>query len=152
MRQYADILAFDRNGQLALIAEVKNKRGTSGEWAAKMRRNMYAHGLLPDTPFFLLALPDRFYLWKNGGEDAEILEPTQQVDPRPFLQPYYEQTGVGADGLTGKGFELIVSSWLNQVLRARSPQDLPDGGRDWLIGSGLFDRLAGGHLELEAAA
>ena len=27
MRQYADILAFDKYGQLSLIVEVKNKRG-----------------------------------------------------------------------------------------------------------------------------
>ena len=152
MRQYADILAFDKNGQLALIAEVKNKRGTSDDWAAKMRRNMYAHGLLPNAPFFLLALPDKFYLWKNVGRTLELLEPTQKVDPRPFLQPYYEKSGISANDITGEGFELVVTSWLNQVLRAESPQELSNGNQDWLINSGLFDKLADGHLELEAAA
>lgn len=152
MRQYADILAFDKNGQLALIAEVKSKRGTSDEWAAKMRRNMYAHGLLPNAPFFLLALPDKFYLWKNADRTSEVLEPTQKVDPRPFLQPYYEKSGISADDLTGKSFEHIVTSWLNQVLRAKNPQDLSNGNQEWVIKSGLFDKLAGGRLELEAAA
>jgi hypothetical protein len=152
MKQYADILVFDRNGQLALIAEVKNKRGTSSEWAAKMRRNMYAHGLMPNVPFFLLALPDSFYLWHNTGRTLEVLEPTQKVDPQPFLRPFYEKTGIPADTLTEQSFEHIVTSWLNQVLTATIPQDLPQETQDWIISSGLFDRLAGGRMELEKAA
>ena len=152
MKQYADILAFDRDGQLALIAEVKNKRGTSMEWAAKMRRNMYAHGLLPNAPFFLLALPDAFYLWKNTGRDVALIEPLQRLDPNPFLQPYYETSGVSPSALTGRSFELIVTSWLNQVLRAKDPQDLSTSNQDWLVSSGLFHKLAGGHLELDVAA
>lgn len=151
MTQYADILAFDRYGQLALIAEIKNKRGTSSEWAAKMRRNMFAHGLLPNAPFFLLALPDNFYLWKNTGINLNVVEPTQKVDPHPFLQPYYESFGISPDNLTGRSFEFIVTSWLNQVLRAKSPKDFFGGNQDWLVSSGLFDKLAGGRLEVEAA-
>jgi hypothetical protein len=152
MKQYADILVFDRNGQLALIADVKSKLGTSSDWAAKMRRNMYAHGLLPQAPFFLLALPDRFYLWKNADKTLEILEPTYQVDPTPFLQPYFEKTGLSPDNITGRSFELIIASWLNQVLRVQSPQDLQDRNQEWLVSSGLFERLTGGHIELETAA
>jgi hypothetical protein len=150
MRQYADILAFDRFGQTALIAEVKNKRSTSIEWAVKMRRNMYAHGLLPDAPFFLLALPDIFYLWENTSKNLEIVEPTQEVNPFPFLQPYYESFGISPEEITTGSFEFIVKAWLNQVLEAKSPQDLFDGNQDWLISSGLFDKLAGGRLEVEA--
>jgi hypothetical protein len=152
MKQYADILVFDKNGQTALIAEVKNKRGTTSGWAAKMRRNMYAHNLLPDAPFFLLALPDRFYLWNNARITNDASEPTHQIDPMPFLQPYFERSGVAPNSITGKSFELIIASWLNQVLRAGSQQDLQDGNQDWLVSSGLFDRLTGGHLALETAA
>ena len=152
MKQYADILAFGRDGQLALIAEVKNKRGTSSDWAAKMRRNMFAHGLMPNAPFFLLALPDVFYLWNNKSSALELVEPTQTVDPRLFLQPYYETSGISSDNLTEISFGFIVTSWLNQVLGSRNPQNLLSGNQDWLVSSGLFDKLAGGHLELEAAA
>jgi hypothetical protein len=152
MKQYPDIVAFDKNGQLALTAEVKNKRGTSKEWASRMRRNMFAHGLSPSAPFCLLALPDKFYLWKNTDRPSNILEPIQEVDPRSFLQPYYEKLGVSPDKLNGKTFEFIVAAWLNQALSARSPQDLSNGDKDWLISSGLFDKLAGGRLELDEAA
>ena len=151
MRQYADILAFDRYGQLALIAEVKNKRGASSEWAARMRRNMFAHGLLPSAPFFLLALPDNFYLWKDTDRNLDVIEPTQKIDPRPFLQPYYQNSGISFENLTGRSFEFIVTSWLNQVLRVKSPKVFFGEGQDWLVSSGLFDKLAGGYLETEVA-
>lgn len=151
MRQYADILAFDRYGQLALIAEVKNKRVASSEWAAKMRRNMFAHGFLPNAPYFLLALPDRFYLWKNTGISLDVTEPTLEVDPRPFLEPYYENSGILPDNLTERSFEFIVTSWLNKVLRVRNSQDLLGKNQDWLVSSGLFDKLVGGNLEIELA-
>jgi hypothetical protein len=152
MRQYADIVVYDKNGQLALIAEVKNKQGTSKEWAAKMRRNMYAHGFMPNAPFFLLALPDHFYLWKNPTGTGEEIEPTQQIDPAPFLQPYFEKAGVSPGTVTGKSFELIVGSWLNQILRANRPEDIQNHGQDWLLHSGLFEALAGGYLKFETAA
>jgi hypothetical protein len=152
MRQYADILAFDKDGQLALVAEVKSKLGTSSDWAAKMRRNMFAHGSVPNAPFFLLALPDSFYLWENTGRTSEIVEPTQKVNPQPFLQPLFGLTAASYQDLTEKSFELVVTSWLNQVLRAQSPQDLLEENQDWLVSSGLFEKLTGGHLSLEAVA
>ena len=151
MRQYADILAFDRYGQLELIAEVKNKRGASSEWAARMRRNMFAHGLLPNAPFFLPALPDNFYLWKNTGINLDVTEPTLKVDPSPFLEPYYESSGISPNDLTERSFEFIVTSWLNKVLRVKSQQDLFSKNQDWLVSSGLFDKLSGGRLEMEVA-
>ena len=45
MKFKADMVVYDRAGQLALVVEAKNKLGTSSDWAAKMRRNMLAHGL-----------------------------------------------------------------------------------------------------------
>jgi hypothetical protein len=152
MKQYADIFAFDRNGQLVLIAEAKSKRGTSSDWAAKMRRNMLAHDLMPNAPYFLLALPDAFYLWDGSGRSAQFSEPTRRIDPHKFLKPLYEKTGISPTNLTERTFEFIVTSWLNQVLRADSSRDLRNGEQDWLVESGLFDRLLGGHLELETAA
>jgi hypothetical protein len=152
MKQYSDIVAFDRSGELALLVEVKNKRGTTPEWAAKMRRNMYAHGLLPKAPFFLLALPDRFYFWRNASPTEELAEPTLQVDSSPFLQPYFEKAGVSSEDVTGKSFELIVTAWLSHVLGADGPEDLRDRNQEWVLTSGLFNSLAGGRLELEAAA
>jgi len=129
-------MAFDKDGQLALIAEVKNKRGTSSNWAAKMRRNMLAHGLMPNAPYFLLALPDAFYLWDSSGRSLQFAEPVQKVDPHSFLRTYYQKTGISPTDPTEESFEFIVTSWLNQVLRAKSPQELSNGNQDWLVTSG----------------
>jgi len=152
MEQFADILAFDRNGQLALIVEVKNKRETSISWAENMRRNLFAHGILPRAPYFLLALPDRFYLWHDEPNEPTLTEPTRQIDPSSFLEYYYRTSGISAESLTGRSFEYIVTSWLHRVLQTKDPLELEANGRDWLVETGLFERLTGGHLEMEAAA
>ncbi len=44
MTSPADLTLYNRDGQLIAVAEVKNKQGTSREWAAKLRRNILAHG------------------------------------------------------------------------------------------------------------
>ncbi|MCP4701847.1 MAG: hypothetical protein GY862_34050, partial [Gammaproteobacteria bacterium] len=83
----ADIVVYDRNRQIALIAEVKKKPGVTSEWAVKWRRNILAHGELPDVTFFMVALPDRFYLWKNAGNQPELVEPSFEIDAEPILRP-----------------------------------------------------------------
>jgi len=50
----ADLSIYDRNGQLTGVVEIKNKLRTSREWAAKLRRNILAHGGFRNIDFFLL--------------------------------------------------------------------------------------------------
>ena len=147
MKQMADIIAYDTNGKLTLVVEIKSKLGTSSQWAAKMRRNILAHGLLPSTPFFLLGLPDHFYLWKDNGIIPEVIMPTYEIEPGPFLQPYYEKSGLSLEIISGKSFELIVVSWLSEIL-GTSGQDFIQDSQKWLIESGLFEAIRGGHIDL----
>jgi hypothetical protein len=72
---YADLSLYDRDGRLIAIAEVKNKRGTSPEWAAKFRRNLLVHSRYAQADFFLLATPDRLYVWKNAGATPTLVQP-----------------------------------------------------------------------------
>src|SRR5579871_6759785 len=81
-----DIVVYDASGQLALAVEVKNRRGTNVEWAAQMRQNLLTHSLV-HAPYFLLALPDHFYLWVNK-EQSTAVNPDYAIDPLPFLKPY----------------------------------------------------------------
>src|ERR1017187_7819118 len=60
-----DFVAYDRDGGVLLLAEAKSRHGTSQDWAAGLRRNMLAHGLLPWAKYFLIATPERMYLWKQ---------------------------------------------------------------------------------------
>jgi hypothetical protein len=54
-----DFIAYNADGTVVLLAEAKTRHGTSEEWAAKLRRNMLAHGLLPRAEYFLIATPEQ---------------------------------------------------------------------------------------------
>ncbi len=104
----SDIAILSELGEPVLLVEVKNKTGTSKDWAAKLRRNLVAHGLLPKARFFLVATPDHFYLWKDTGNGADELEPDYDIDPRAITKPLFkpeEQIGPAE-------FETKVASWV----------------------------------------
>lgn len=153
MKNRADVSVYDAQGQLIALVEVKHKFGTSREWAAKMRRNIAAHGLLPHVKYFLLALPDHFYLWKDVEPDTEEVIPMYDVNPRPFLQPYYEKIGLPPEQLSGTSFEMILTSWLGELQDIDAvPSHLPRETRQWLQETGLLDALRKGRLAFEEAA
>lgn len=143
----ADMVAYDSQGKMALVVEVKNKLGTNSEWAAKMRRNILAHGY-PSARFFLLALPDHFYLWKDK-HSLEIEQPNYDINPFVFLKPYLEKANIQPENLSGAGFELLVSSWLNELLQAETVKQ--DASNTWLAESGLLDAIKQGRVDSEVA-
>ena len=148
----ADLALYDPGGQLVALAEVKNKRGTSREWAAKTRRNLLALGGFGDADFFLLVTRDRLYLWKDAGTDPVELPPTHEVDAEETLSPYFERAGIDPGNVGGHAFELIVATWLGDVMwSAVSAQGRGDDG-DWLARSGFRAAVEGGRIEYEAAA
>jgi len=153
MRNAADRTVYDAHGQLALIIEIKNKLGTSNKWAAKMRRNILAHGLLPYVKLFLLALPDHFYLWKEVEISPEEVTPTYDINPEPFLKPYYEKAGVSLEQLSGESFELIISSWLSELKQAvQVPSNFPLETQKWLFESGFLEAVKDGRVESEVSS
>jgi hypothetical protein len=94
-----------------------------------------------------MVFPDRFYLWKNLKSNHELIEPTYVIDARPILQPYFEQAGIIADQVSGKSLELIVASWLSEVMQKTS--DELAAFQQWLIDSGLYGAIVGGSLDHE---
>jgi len=147
-----DLSVDNRNGQLALVVEIKRKTNVSPEWAAKLRRNIFAHGTFPKAPYFLMVFPDKFYLWSNAEAYQDQSEPTYTIDASPILQPYFERAGVTADHISGASLELIVTLWLGEVIHADQLPESIDASQQWLIESGLYAALVGGKLEHEAAA
>ncbi len=73
--KYVDIAVYSRDDKLQLVVEVKNRVKATASWAAHMRRNMVAHLDMPRSPFFLLALPDHFYLWRGLAAPLDIAPP-----------------------------------------------------------------------------
>lgn len=143
---YWDLSVNNRSGQLTLVVEVKRKTNVSPEWAAKLRRNIFAHGTFPKAPYFLMVFPDKFYLWSDAEAYQDQSEPTYTINASPILQPYFERAGVTADQISEASLELIVTSWLGEIIHSEQlPKNL-DASQHWLIESGLYAALVGGKL------
>jgi hypothetical protein len=145
MPYHADLVVYNSSGQMPLIVETKNRMAASRSWAIDVRQ----HLTLPQNQFFLLALPDRLYLWKNTSNITDLTEPNYEIDATPFFQPYYQQSGIAPAHLNGQGFELIVSAWLNELLWVGLPNDLPEPQRLFFQDSGLLEALKGGTVAIE---
>jgi hypothetical protein len=141
-----DLAVYNSADELVLLVEVKTKLKVSSEWAARLRRNILAHGTLPKSKFFLLALPDKFYLWKDLSNTLAEIEPTYTIDAQSILAPYFEQAGVTADQISGESFELIIASWLSEIAHSNKRLERNSDSQNWLIESGLYTAIAGGRI------
>jgi hypothetical protein len=143
-----DLLVDSRDGELVLAVEIRRKTNVSPEWAAKFRRNILSDGNLPKAPYFLMVFPDKFYLWSDVNNQDGV-EPTL-IDANPILQPYFERAGITAENISDQSLELIILSWLEEIIHSeRLPKNI-DSSQQWLLKSGLYGALLGG--EYEAAA
>lgn len=144
-----DFVVYDRNQRLIAVGDVKNKRNTSQRWATQLRRNMLAHGRAPfPGEYFFLATPDRVYLWK-GRNPAQS---PQEVDARPLFTPYFQGAGVKAEDASSQAFELVVASWLGDLLRFHESREALAAAQARLIDPGFVDAIRGGRLAYEPAA
>jgi hypothetical protein len=136
-----DIVGFDQNGQVRLVAEVKNRRGVSSDWATQLRRNIVAHSSVAPTAYFLLVLPDQLYLWKPT--------PKPELDRKPDWHSTVPEW-VAEHTSSTSAFELSSFGWLSDLTRLTSPDALRhDPAWTWATESGLADSLRGGRVEIE---
>jgi hypothetical protein len=142
-----DISAYDSDGQLTLVAEVKNKLCTNRQWAARVRQNLLEHEWLPSARFFLLALPDRFYLWRDVPKNSGAVDPTYEFDPAPLLKPYYDPMRSGAHRPSSVAFELMILFVLSQFVYTGDEPGRNGCTVKALADSGLPDALRGGRVE-----
>ena len=147
-----DLAVYNSDNQLVLVVEIKSRLNASPEWAARLLRNILAHGTFPKAPYFLMAFPDRFYLWTEADARLDQSEPTYTIDARPILQPYFEQAGVTAEQISGQSLELIVASWLGKIIYSEKSHEEIDKSQQWLVESGLYAAVAGGSFNQKAVA
>lgn len=140
-----DFVIRTQDDQLLLIVEAKKRLNASAEWAAQMRRNLVAHGALPPAPYFLLALPDKFFLWKQPPQDQVVL-PDYEFDAEEALRPYLDALASPLNALSETSFESIVRLWLEDLVR----EELLDQPR-WLHASGLDAQLRDAVVTSQAA-
>ncbi len=129
-----DFVAYDRQGHVVLLAEAKGRRGTSEQWAARLRMNMLSHGLLPSAKYFLIATPERLYLWNqerpDQAPDHADAAPEHTIDAASEFQPWLRRLGLRPLDMGPEAFELLVFAWLDDI--ARSGEDLSREVAPWL--------------------
>lgn len=148
----SDILVFDQNDRPILAIEVKTKVDASVDWANRLRRNLFAHDGMPDIEFFLIATPSRFFIWKNPGMNSTWNKPVGVIDSGPLLAPYFDQIGVAPEEISGSSFELIINSWLAELIYSGTTPGQVNGSYQWMTEFGLQDALKNGHLGPEVFA
>ncbi|MCU0568955.1 MAG: hypothetical protein MUF49_20445 [Oculatellaceae cyanobacterium Prado106] len=94
-----------------------------------------------------MAFPDRFHLWSNVKTDQNQDKPAYSLDALSILQPYFDRSGVTADQISRESLELIVASWLSEIMHSEKLPAHIATTQPWLIESGLYEALAGGKLE-----
>ncbi|OQY54745.1 MAG: hypothetical protein DRR08_22400 [Candidatus Parabeggiatoa sp. nov. 2] len=154
MKKYlGDILVYNEKRQLVLVVVTLNQCEKSREWVAEYRRNLYLNTELPKTPFFVIASPDNFYLWKEA-EDEGILNPTYEMAPRFSLRGFLKRSGLSPDKLNRSSFELLVNGWFDLLqivdekteICSRYPDWQLEQNQAWLFESGLFEAIKHGQL------
>lgn len=144
MNARADFALEKPDGTPTLQVEVKGRRPTSTEWARQYRRNLAAHAVLSPASYFLLASPDKFFLWRPDLVNLDA-DPDYVIDAKDLLEPYFERLGKNSTTLSGAGLELLVSNWLSEILNNPDPNLAPL----WLRDSGLLNALLGTRLRQE---
>jgi hypothetical protein len=114
-----DFIVYDKEGQIILLAEAKSRRGTSEHWAARLRKNMLSHGTLPWAQYFLIATPERMYLWrqepKQEHADPAEIPPEFTIDAAKEFRPYFQKLHLEPSDMGPEAFELLVLTWLTDI-------------------------------------
>ena len=148
--QRPDITGHSRDGTVQLVVEIKGLADKTDEWAASFRRNLRAHGGIPASHFFLLAMADYFYLWHDPSIDSEKPDfkvPTEEV-LRPYLQSKYLKD-LSVRELSGQGLEILVESWLDSIISPLFSESSARPEDQWLFESGLYDSIKDGYFSIE---
>jgi hypothetical protein len=145
-----DLRLYGRDGHLVLIVDVRARYGTTPEWAAKLRQNLFETGEFPAAEFFLVATPEHMYLWKGVGKDPSLISPTHVFDARSVLKPYSESAGLDEPPVHKEVFDMVINFWLSELAswRELSAED----EQSWVKDSGLLAAIKNGRIELPDAA
>jgi hypothetical protein len=146
-----DFIAYSRDGAVVLLAEAKSRRGTSDEWAAKLRRNMLAHGVLPKSQYFLIATPERMYGWRQENLPPGDVPPQFTIDAQKALGPYFSKLGQNPAQISPAGFELLVLTWLTDIARWSGDRPESDPSLRSLSESGLLSSLQHAEIQMNPA-
>ncbi|HXL36123.1 MAG TPA: hypothetical protein VN954_02855 [Ktedonobacteraceae bacterium] len=112
-RPRPNILIQSSEGYPIAVVEVKNQQNLSRDIATKFRRNMLAHGLLAQIPYFLLASQDVGYLWKEPKYVSYNTPPNYEFPMDKVVTRYLKREP--GQRLYGAELELVVLQWLTDL-------------------------------------
>ena len=144
-----DAAVFSPDGSLQAIVEIRNIVGAGAEWAAQTRRNLIRDELLPVSPFFLMVLPDRFYLWRDAASSLEAVPAEFEADGTALLFPYIGDRTTRPYPLSNEGLDLAVTFWLWDLVGRRLEGLLAGSEYRWLLESRLYTAIKDGTVEVE---
>jgi len=147
----ADIAGYSPDGKLQLVVEIKSRPGASAEWVTRMRRNLLVHSAIPPAPYFLLVLPDFFYLWTDATSMSDLAPPAYQITAAEVLAPYLDPSPQSLNDLSEYSLELLVTSWLEDLIRTELQRDKVGPHLQWLFDSGLYEAINHGSIAIEAS-
>lgn len=146
----ADIAVYDRKYSLQLVGEVQGRLRASEEWIRQLREYLLETQVIPRAPYFLLALPDKFYLWTPGTSGDPQAPPDYRIDAQQALAHYMRGWENALERIYPSSLEMLVSSWLQDLASLdRRREEVPDS--DWLFDSGLYDAIRGGRVDIDVA-
>jgi hypothetical protein len=146
-RPAVDFAVEKEGGGIRLLVEAKNTTASSPEWAARFLRNLFRHAQIPRADYFLLALRDHLYLWRDPEPDVSA--PDFQADTLAALRPYLTRFHGKLETLSESSFELLIEAWLTDLVAG----NLADtSNRRWLEESGLAESVRDGAIRSNVAA
>lgn len=148
-----DNAVYDADKQLRLVVEATIRPGATANWASEYHRNLNAFEILPKARYFAFALPEKIFLWdRNAEPSGDGDKPTYVVDARPLFGPYAQRFGYSLDTLNSVAFALIVTTWLEDLVRTTLSPESADPSLGWLFDSGLYAAIKDGSVVAEVAA
>ena len=145
MMTMADLVVKAPDGTVALVVEAKMRLNVTDEWASTLHRNLVVHGLVPVSAYFLLALPDFFYLW-NPRQPVRSDKCDYKIPSHKILSRYLDKDSLTE--LSGSSLELLLSAWLGDITNSEiSKDEYPEF--NWMIESNLYDSIKGGAVQAQ---
>jgi hypothetical protein len=140
-------LVIEKGGKPIVAVESRNIESPSAEWAAKYLTNILEEGDVPECPYFLLALRNRMYLWRNAKLPVAL--PDFEGDTSDALEPHLVRLRRPLSGLSLNSFQMLIEGLLFEIVMGVLPES---GDLTWLIDSGFADAIRNGYIHQNVAA
>lgn len=150
--QPPDIAVYGPDYKLQLVVDVVSRPHASQEWARETRETLLAYKAIPEAPFFLLALPEAFYLWTPATAQDPHAFPEHRIDARQALAPYIRGFEDVLEDINPYSLELLVSSWLQDLVYSyRTADSGSEAELQWFFESGLAEAIQRGRVVVDVA-